>query len=133
MNAFRTKRGTERYSGADATDAAFNQYAGGAKVMGPLFGTVQKFLGALGAAVGTDLGVLVAVFNDSTTVSYVALGTTSAVAAPTSPANGIAIPPNSYLIVPMGTNNWIISNAATTYGYWLQDDLQYNPNTGAND
>jgi hypothetical protein len=132
MNKIRSKPSQDRYGADMATEDAFNQYAGAVKVMGPVFGVVEKFLGPLGTAVGVDLGSLVAVFNNTGTTSFVALGTSSAVAAPTSPANGIPIPPNSYLIIPMGNNNWIISNVATTFGYLLEDDLQYNPNSGSN-
>lgn len=132
MNKVRSKPSQDRYGADMATEDAFNQYSGAVKVMGPVFGVVEKFLGALNAAVGVDLGSLVAVYNNTASTSFVALGTSNAVAAPTSPANGIAIPPNSYLIIPMGNNNWIISNVATTFGYLLEDDLQYNPNSGSN-
>jgi len=132
MNKIRSKPSQDRYGADMATEDAFNQYAGAAKIMGPIFGVVQQYLGALNAAVGVDLGSLVAVYNNSTSTSFVALGTSNTVSAPTNPSNGIAVPPNSYLIIPMGQNNWIISNSATTFGYWLQDDLQLNPNSGSN-
>jgi hypothetical protein len=131
MNAIRGKRSQSRYSGADATDYAFNQYAGAAKIMGPVFGVVQKLLGALNAGVQVDQGSLVAVYNNSASTAFVITGLTLP-AAPSTGANGIPIPPNSYLIIPMGQTNFIISSAATCFGYQLQDDLTYNANSGAN-
>ena len=133
MNKIRSKPSQNRYGADMATEDAFNKYSGAVKVMGPIFGVVQKFLGALNVPRGVDLGALIAVYNNSAVTSFVALGTTLSVTAPVDGTNGIPIPPNSYIIIPMGTNNWIISNAVgTTYGYWLQDDLQLNPNSGSN-
>lgn len=131
MTAIRSKAQQNLYGGSVAQDYAFNQYAGAMKVMGPIFGRVQQFLGDLAAGVSVDSGVLVAVYNNTAAAVFVATGPDATLAAPTI-ANGIAVPPNSYLIIPMGSDKRIRSSGAGAIGYWLQDDLLLNPNSGAN-
>ncbi len=131
MNNVRSKASQNRNSHADSLDYSFNQYAGGLKVMGPIFGRVKQFLGPLNAAgIRVDMGSLIAVYNNSASAVFVTTASGTP-AAPTA-ANGIAIPPNAYLIIPMGPDQQILASAAAAIGYWLEDDLQYNPNSGSN-
>lgn len=129
MNAIRSKAQQDVYGGSVAQDYAFNQHAGAMKVMGPIFGRVKTFLGDLAAGVAVDHGSLVAVYNNSNAAIFVKTGV-SGMAAPTA-ANGIAVPPNAYLIVPMGHDEFIRSSAANAIGYWLEDELLHNLNSGA--
>jgi hypothetical protein len=131
MNATRTKITQNRYSGVDATEFSFNQQSGAMKQLGPILGNVS-ILGPLNAAVGVDLGSLVAIFNDSSTVAWAAMGTTASVAAPTGGANGIALRPNDYTILALYNNNYIICSTATCFGYLINDDLKMTPNAGSN-
>lgn len=130
MAGTRSKASQNMYGGSVAQDYAFNQQAGAMKVMGLIFGRVNVFMGDLATAKQADCGALVAVYNNSAAAIFVATGTSS-IAAP-SASTGIAIPPNSYMIIPMGDDNYIRASAANAIGYWLQDDLQQNANSGAN-
>jgi hypothetical protein len=129
MNQTRAKAGNNKYSGMDALDDSFNQQGGGFKVIGPILGN-PKILGALNAAVGVDLGSLVAVFNDSSTVAWAAIGPNNSVAVPSGGANGIALKPNDYTIIAMYNSNYIVCSAATCFGYLLNDDLICTPSAG---
>jgi hypothetical protein len=129
MNQLRTKQGNNKYSGMDALDDSFNQQGGGFKVIGPILGN-PKILGALSAAVGVDLGSIVAVYNNSAATAWAAIGPTSAVAVPTGGANGIALKPNDYTIIAMYNSNYIVCSAATCFGYLINDDLLMSPNAG---
>lgn len=131
MNLTRSKAQQNVVGGNTAQDYAFNQQAGAMKVMGPIFGRVKKFLGDLATAQAVDAGSLVACYNNTAAAIFVLTGPDSSVATPTS-TTGIAVPPNSYLIIPMGPDKYIKSSGAGLLGYWLEDDLLYNPNSGAN-
>jgi hypothetical protein len=131
MNATRTKKSQNRYSGVDATEFSFNQQAGAMKQLGPILGNLT-ILGALGSAVGVDLGSLVAIYNNSSSVAWAAMGTTSAMAAPTGGADGIALPPNQYTILALYDKNFVRCSAATCFGYLINDDLSMNPKSGSN-
>lgn len=130
MAGTRSKAQQNIYGGSVAQDYSFNQQAGAMKVMGLIFGRVKQFLGPLNAAVKVDAGSLVAVYNNSAAAVFV-LTAQGTPAAPTS-SNAIAIPPNSYLIIPMGPDQQILASSANAIGYWLEDDLILNPNSGAN-
>lgn len=124
----REKAGNEIKGANRATDIAYNDAAGAAKVIGPLQG-VLKILGALNAGVQVpQKGATMAVFNNSAAVAFVALGAQTA-SAPSSPANGIPIPPYSYIYVCMGINQFIISNVATVFGYQVIDETYLTPNS----
>jgi hypothetical protein len=126
-NNKRTNR-SENVVGSKSLDLAYNDRAGAYKMLGPILGKVS-ILGALNAAVGAERGDLIAVFNNSATVAFVATGTTSGLSAPTGGANGIALAPNSYTIIAMGDDNWIRASAATVFGYKILDDSSYNTST----
>lgn len=131
MGNLRSKASENRYSGADATDYSFNQYAGGLVVVGPTLGKLT-IMGALNTAKSISIsGANVAVYNNSTTTAFVKTGNSS-VTAPTGGADGICLAPNSYTIIAMGTDTHIISSAATCFGYEIKSDLNYNPNSGIN-
>ena len=122
-NYKRTNR-TENVVGTKALDLAYNDRAGALKTLGPILGKVSM-LGALNAAKGAEQGDLIAVYNNSGAVSFVKTGTTSAVTAPVGAADGVPVPPNSYIIIAMGEDNYIIASAATTFGYKILDDTNY--------
>jgi len=72
---------------------------------------------------GGKAGGYVLIFNNSATVSFVKTGTdASNLPAPTGGANGIPIPPNDWLVISMGSNKYIRANAATTFGYVIDDE-----------
>lgn len=129
MNAIRSKAQQNIYGGSVAQDYAFNQHAGAMKVMGLIFGRVKTFMGDLATGVQADPGSLVAVYNNSAAALFVKTGINT-LAAPNA-TNGIAVPPNSYMIIPMGNDSFIRASAANVIGYWLEDDLLHNLNSGA--
>jgi len=105
---------------ASVPSLVFNKYAGGNKTIS--IGPSLSILGPLNAAVGVPQGSALWIYNNSGTLAYVAFGQTSAVAAPSSPANGIPLPPNAYTYLSAGENSFVISNAATVFGYLVIDD-----------
>jgi hypothetical protein len=124
----REKVGNDIKGANRATDMSYNDWAGALKVLGPVQG-VFKILGALDAGVQTpQFGATVAVYNNSTTTAFVAVYPQTG-AAPTGGANGIAVPPNSYIYVSMGANQFIIANAATCFGYQVIDESYLSPGT----
>lgn len=127
----RSKASNNRYSNADSLDYAFNQQAGAFKMVGPILGKLS-ILGALNVAKAVDAGALVAVYNNSGSTAFVKTGPSVAVLAPTGGSDGICVPPNSYIMIAMTSDNYIISNLATTFGYLVNDDLLFNPNSGSN-
>src|SRR5271157_636139 len=117
----REKVGNDVKGANRATDIAYNDWAGAAKVLGPLQG-VLTILGALNSGVSiAQKGATIAVYNNSGSTAFVALYAQTG-AAPSSGANGICLPPNSYTYVCMGANQFIISNAATVFGYQVVDE-----------
>ena len=97
----------------------FNKYAGGDKVLN--IGPSLNILGPLNVAVGVPQGAALWIYNNSGTVAYAAFGGPSVVA-PSSPANGIPLPPNSYTYLSAGENTFVIASAATVFGYQVIDD-----------
>jgi hypothetical protein len=73
-------------------------------------------IGALGSAVRVGAGASVRCYNNSNAVVWVKFGA-QGVAAPTGYADGLPIPINSMVVYNSGASEWIISNAATTFGY----------------
>lgn len=119
----RKKAGIDTRGPQAIGEQRWNNDAGADKVL-PLNGLFKTpYLGAIGTAkeVTSGKGATVAVYNDSATTAYAATGDSS-VAAPTGPANGIAIPPFSYMYIAMGENLWVRGSAATVYAYELSDD-----------
>lgn len=100
----------------------WNEPAGADKVL-PVNGLFRKpYLGPLTNAVEvSEKGKTVAVYNDSAVTAYVATGD-STLTAPTSAANGIAVPPYEYMYVSMGEDLWVRGSASTVYGYEMVDD-----------
>lgn len=84
-------------------------------------GPTLKILGALNVAVHVGKGNQLYVYNNTGAVHYVKFGD-SAVAAPTSPADGIPIPANSYLLIGSGEDDYVRSDVATVFGYLMNDD-----------
>lgn len=136
----REKVGNDKRGPNVSIENEYNDWAGACKVLGPVQG-VLKILGSLGTpGVKTpQFGATVAVFNNSATVDFVAVGPQTATA-PTGGANGIPVPPYAYIYVSMGANQFIISAAATTFGYLVVDETYltpsnsqgYNPNPNPN-
>jgi hypothetical protein len=132
MQNIRSKASKDMYGGSVANDYAFNQQAGAIKTLGPILGNVS-ILGALSAAVDSTKagGALIAVYNNSASTAFAKTGSSS-VTAPTSGADGICLPPNAYTIIALGSDTHIRCSAATCFGYLIQDDLNYNQNSGSN-
>lgn len=129
MNGARSKSSNNRYSGHDATDYAFNQYAGGFKQVGPILGHV-KILGAANSLLRVEAGSLIALYNNSATTAFAKVGDPATLTAPTGGADGICLRPNEYTIISVGPNNGIIANAATVFAYLIIDDLNYSSQAG---
>jgi hypothetical protein len=131
MNMKRSKASQDRV-GSTATDYSFNQESGALKTLGPILGKVS-IMGALNAAkAASKMGRLIAVYNNSSSVAWAKTGPNSSVTAPTGGADGIALTPNAYTIIAMGSDLFIIASAATCFGYEISDELEYNPNSGSN-
>jgi hypothetical protein len=100
----------------------YNEPAGAVKVLGPTLGQLIP-IGALDSAKNlTDPGKLIAIWNSGTSAHNVAFGSDSSVAAPTGPANGIAVPPGVYTVLAAGPNLWVIADDAEVFGYIIVDD-----------
>jgi hypothetical protein len=67
--------------------------------------------------VGANRSVML--FNNSGAVVFAKFGDSS-VSAPTGGANGLCIPPNDYIIVSSGENEYVRSNVNTTFVYTAQ-------------
>jgi hypothetical protein len=114
---------------AKAAEVEYNQYAGAKKVMGPILGKLEP-LGAANPAVSVNRGSTIAFWNSDTAVHYVAMGTPPGTTptTPTSPANGIPLPPSEYTILAMGQDNTFISDSALVYAFEVLDDSTWSPN-----
>lgn len=129
MNNVRSKASENRY-GNTATDYAFNQESGAVKQLGPILGKVT-IMGALNTAKqASKMGRLIAVYNNSGSTAFAKTGADGTVTAPTGGTDGICLRPNDYTVIAMGTDLYIICNAATCFGYEIVDELEYNPNSG---
>lgn len=110
-----------------AISIGFNQYAGAHKQLPT--GAMLNIMGTLAADIDVGYGESVWVYNNSGTVAYISFySPTNPKVAPTDLANGIPVPPNSYLVVGSGTNNIITGSAASLGVYVAQDDSVLNPN-----
>lgn len=75
-----------------------------------------KPLGALNSAKKVGAGSPVMVFNSGASTDYVTFGAAT-VSAPSGAADGIPIPSQQSVLLNSGDSEWIISKAATTFGY----------------
>jgi hypothetical protein len=128
MNNMRSKSSENRYSGADAQDYSFNQYAGGFKTI-PMSGFLKP-LGAANTVVRIDPGSIIALYNDSATTAFAKIGDNSSLTPPTGGADGVCLRPNDYTVLSVAEFNGIISNSANVFAYLLVDDLLYNKKSG---
>lgn len=108
---------------APAIVTAYNDPTGGLKTLN--LNGYLTVIGACGSAQQSPASKLVAFFNNTTSVHFVAFGTTSSVAVPTGPANGIPIPPNSYMYLSTGPNNYFISDSSSVFAYAITDSTTY--------
>jgi hypothetical protein len=129
MNGARSKASNNRYSGHDATDYSFNQYAGGLKVVGPILGHVQV-LGAANTLLRVEAGSLIALYNSTGTTAFAKIGDPATLTAPTGGADGVCLKPNDYTIISVGPNQGIIANVNTVFAYLIVDDLKYSSQAG---
>ena len=110
-----------------AISAGFNQYAGAHKHLPA--GPALNILGTLASPVTVPYGASLWIYNNSGTVGWInfyAPGDTPV--SPTSLANAIAVPANSYLQVNSGIKNTVQGSAATLGVYQVVDDSVLNPN-----
>lgn len=122
-NFKRTKNSTD-VVGSKSQDLAYNDRAGAYKMLGPILGKLSV-LGALDTAKGVEKGSLVAVYNNSGAAVFVNSGA-AAMAAPSS-TTGIAVPPNAYIIIAVGDDNYVRASSAAALGYLILDESSYNP------
>lgn len=80
-------------------------------------GSYWSPIGALGAATPVTPQESLMVYNSDTSVHYIAFGASSALAAPSTPANGIPIPPGQTFIVSPGLNGFVRADSALVFGY----------------
>lgn len=121
MLKIREKIALKLKSYAKALDIAYSDAAGALKTV-PSGHKLSNGGQALNAAVGFDYGKIVAVFNNSNVVCFVATGPTAGVAAPTGPTNGIPVPAYSWQYVSLGDDCYIISNSANVFAFTVDDD-----------
>jgi hypothetical protein len=121
----RKKDNFDAAGGNAALDLAYNDKSGALKVLGPTMGHLI-LLGALNNGVLVGLGSMVQVFNSDTVVHYVSTGASGA-GAPSSPANGIPVPPGQYITISTGPDQQIRSDSSTVYGYLVDDETTYSP------
>ena len=124
MNLKGRQKASDKIRGiTKSAEVAYNDQAGANKSMGLIMGVLTP-KGAIGAS--TSLpgkeAPLIALFNNSNLVDWVITSGTAIAAAPTS-ANGIAIPPYSYITiaVPYG-HSFIRGGSATVLMYLVEDD-----------
>ena len=117
---FRRKKEVRAVAGGnDALDNAYNRPAGGLKTI-----HINGMLTPIGdIATRKDLGTpgaLVAIFNPGTQPHYVKFGN-GTVTAPTGGADGIAVPPNSYVSLACGMDTYLIADGQC-FAYLIEDD-----------
>lgn len=121
MLKIREKIALKLKSYAKALDIAYSDAAGALKTV-PSGHKLSNGGQALNAAVGFDYGKIVAVFNNSNVVCFVATGPTAAVLAPAGPTTGIPVPAYSWQYVSLGDDCYIISNSANVFAFTVDDD-----------
>lgn len=98
----------------------FNQGAGANKVVSS--GPSLKIIGPLNVARQFQEGSILWIYNNSSTVGFVKFAQTGVlITAPTGLSDGIAIPPNQYLQLSIGSNTQVIGSAATLGCYLMED------------
>jgi|ERR1700677_2660496 len=102
----------------------YTEQAGARKVI-PAGWILGKVLGNVSTAVEIQPGTNFALYNNSGTVAFVGFYPTGAAIVP-SATNSVAIPPNSYLYLNSGANNFIISSAAAVIAYQMYDETKYS-------
>lgn len=115
------RKTSDALGSGDAVGQSYNKYAGAMKrvEVGPLL----QVLGPINAKVTFKAGSSLWIYNNSATVGWIALySAQSADPTPSSLANAIACPPNSYMRVSAGLNTAIIGSAATLGAYLVVDD-----------
>ena len=132
MSAIRVnKPGSSLDQGAlESTQA--NPYSGGKKslTVGPDFmpqyvaGVQNVFVSGIDASTGTNLAPWTSLwlYNNSSTVAWVALSTAAIGSAPSGFANGVPLTPNAWTQLSMGQNTFIRTSAATVGVYTINDD-----------
>jgi hypothetical protein len=109
-----------------------NPYSGGKKslTVGPDFmpqyvaGVQNAFVSGVDASAGINLAPWTSLwlYNNASTVAWVALSTSAIASAPSSFATGVPLPPNAWTQLSMGQNIFIRTSAATVGVYTINDD-----------
>jgi hypothetical protein len=108
--------------------AQANHYSGGQKVLevGPDFQkpTNQAFVSGKDFSSGGNITpwTQMWLYNNSSTVAWVALSTATIGSAPAGFATGIPLPPNTWTRLAAGANSFIYTSAATVGVYTINDD-----------
>ena len=110
------------------TSATHNAYAGAQKVLqvGPDFqkqGT-NAYVSGQDFSTGGSVSPwdTLWIYNNSSSVAWIALSTATIAAAPTGFSNGIPLPPNSWSQLSTGPNSFVYTSAATVGVYVMNDD-----------
>lgn len=108
---------------AKVADVEYNEHAGAKKVLGPILGKLVP-LGSASSLKKIDPGSTVAFYNANSSTKYVKIGS-GTITAPTGPADGIALPPLSYTLLAMASDNAFISDHADVCAYEVLDDSRW--------
>ena len=120
------KRTTNVLDHQEIANNEYNQISGAEKNLnvGPKLIPRGLIITASATAFGSGNGKIIEVYNNSAATLFFNSGDSS-LAAPTGPANGIAVPANSYRLYAMGADTHLRSNDATDlFFYEVDDDTQ---------
>lgn len=124
--AQRQKTNADTRGPGNIVDRVYNEAAGAIKNL-PILGYLIPKGPASPAVEAESKGQTFAFFNSDTAVHYVTMGPgPAAPAAPSSPANGIPIPPLSYVTLAMKDNLWFVSDSALVFAYWVDDQTYWD-------
>jgi hypothetical protein len=124
--AQRQKTNADTRGPGNIIDRVYNEAAGANKQL-PILGYLVPKGAASPAIEAQAKGQTFAFFNSDTAVHFVAMGLgPTAPVAPSSPANGIAIPPMSYVTLAMKDNLWFVSDSALVFAYWVDDETYWD-------
>jgi hypothetical protein len=119
---YRKNRRDAVNGGNRAIDLSYNDRAGALKCIGRVMGELT----IKGIGVGPhncELGDTIAFYNNSTVTAFVAFANTpGALPGTVDATNGIALPPNDYVVLTSGNNNWYKASAATVLSYSINDE-----------
>lgn len=133
MGNIRTNRNGSVMGQGDLINSQNNVYSGAQKMLqvGPDFyknGT-NAFVNAIDASSGSTSvapSSILWLYNNSSTVAWLALSTAAIASAPTGFTNGIPLTPNAWTYISTGLNSFMQTSASTVGVYIVRDDTFIN-------